>query len=122
MIMRIIENLEYQMQNIRNEYASTYTPKKYISDIRYRRLQLEWQKMQTALAEKDKPKPKSKSNKRENFESLSSQEQQKLIDADYNIELDPDNILSFYATSIDSVLGNEIMNSRIGSVKGKLSY
>jgi len=48
---------------------------------------------------------------------LSSQEQQKLIDAGYNIELDPDNILSFYATSIDSDLGNEVMEDRINSSK-----
>ena len=44
---------------------------------------------------------------------MSIEVQKKLLAANYNIELDPDNILSFYPTSISSDLGNEIMRDKI---------
>jgi len=111
--METIEYIEQQIQDIIKEYSNTYYPKKYISDVRYRKLKLEKQKLQIALSEKDKPKIKIKSNKQENFESLSNEVQEKLLAANYNIEFDPDNILSFYPTSINSDLGKKIMRDKI---------
>ena len=111
--METIEYIEQQIQDIIKEYSNTYYPKKYINDVRYRKLKLEKQKLQIALSEKDKPKIKIKSNKQENFESLSNEVQEKLLAANYNIEFDPDNILSFYPTSINSDLGKKIMRDKI---------
>lgn len=119
--------IKKRMKEIEQAYKNTFFPKRYLSDVEYIKLKHKLRDITNPIEEKvieEKKEQKInlinsdlyKKDKQEFFDELPSEAKKVLIDANYDIFLDKDNILSFYPKP-ETFLSEKVMKIRLKHIK-----
>jgi len=119
--------IEKRMKEIEQAYKNTFFPKRYLPDAEYIKLKHKLKYITSPIDEKDIKEEKEqninlissalyKKDKQECFDELPSEARKVLIDANYDIFLDKDNILSFYPKP-ETLLSEKVMKIRLKHIK-----
>lgn len=116
--MERIKDIKKQLLVIIDDYSKTLFPKRYISDDKYIKLNKELKEFKEHLeVQKNKSSNIKYKKDTSNFDSLSDNVKKMIVNANYDLEIDKDNIINFHHKTNQSELSDKVMTARLKEFK-----